>query len=280
MNYVQPSTPQHDSSSPTHNRAHNYFSPLSQENAQQTTTTKSNDTHQHQQWTTLQAPSLNLTNVTWTMRSPSIIASGGSLQPMPHSTTSKTSKSQRTTLHLNYPLPLYPEETTQTSAPSSPTSPKQGAPSNTGSNKPNLKTSRKTQWTLTNGSAPAQLYSKKNENVNNSWPIPAFFQWYCNYILTSSDKFLNLILQINNIPFTIRTNTVNSWFSKIREWSIEATAKFIIVQAPFPKCDVLHAFLYNANLWDPTGKDEYKECLTNKLRIIFSNSQELQNTNF
>jgi len=121
---------------------------------------------------------------------------------------------------------------------------------------------------------------EENENVNNSWPIPAFFKWYYNDILTSSDKFLNLILQINNIPFAIGTNTVNSWFSKIREWSIDATTKFIFVQAPFPKCDVLHAFLYNANLWDPSGKDEYKECLTNKLRIIFSNFQESQNTNF
>ena len=35
---------------------------------------------------------------------------------------------------------------------------------------------------------------KENENVNNSWPIPAFFKWYYDDILTSSNKFLNLIL--------------------------------------------------------------------------------------
>ena len=163
INYVQPSSPQHDRSSPTRNRAYNYFTPLSQENTHQTSEKKNDSTHQLQQWTTLQAPSLNLTNVTQTTRSPPITASGGNLQPTPHSTTPKTSKSQRTILRPNYPLPLYPEGTTQTSAPSSPTSPKQGAQSNTGPNKPNPKTSRRTQQNSTNGFAPAQLYSKKTK---------------------------------------------------------------------------------------------------------------------
>ena len=60
---------------------------------------------------------------------------------------------------------------------------------------------------------------------------------------------------------------------KIREWYIEYSDKFIKVQAPFPKCDILHAFLDNTSLWDPTGEDKYMECLTSKLHITFINSQ-------
>ena len=97
------------------------------------------------------------------MKSPFKDASGGSLQLTLYSTTSKTFKSQRITLRRNFPLPLYPEEMIQTSAPSSPTSLKQGTPLNNGSNMPNLKTSCKTPQILMNGSALAQPSSKKTK---------------------------------------------------------------------------------------------------------------------
>ena len=89
----------------------------------------------------------------------------------------------------------------------------------------------------------------ENENLENSWPILAYFNWYNNDILTSSNNILNLILQINNIPFAVRKSTVNIWFTKIKEWCIKSTDKFNEVQASFPKCDILHAFLYEATLW-------------------------------
>ena len=274
FNYVQPNTPQYSSTNDKHKRAYNNFSHLSQESIQQTTERKTGGTHQHQQWTTLQAPSLNSMKVIQTMKSSSNDASGGSQQPALYSTMSKTFKSQRTTPHLNYPLPLDPEEIIQMSAPLLPTSLKSGCTIEYWNEQAKPKDIMQDMSDLNEWIWTCTTLLKESKNIVNSWLIPAFLSRYNDDILTSSDKFLNFILWIINIPFAIGTNTVNNWFTKIREWYIKSTDKPIKVWAPFPKCDVLHAFLYNARLWDPRGEDKCMEHLTNKLCITFINSQE------